>query len=479
MAVVDKLVLKDPNNTDVEYDIGASAQNVSYTDGSTPTTVKGKLDSINTNHINVNVLGSEAHGIRSVKTGTTGNEKYNVEVKDGNNWYPISSGLPETPLSIQHGGTGNTSGYVRAGAASGSTIGTKATAEGEDTQAEAYASHAEGYQTKAIGFYSHAEGWQSTASADYSHAEGKAFAFGSFGHAENTSTVMDNAEAAHAEGVLTRAEGVGSHSEGGHTIAGGDYSHAEGSGTTASKAYSHAEGENTTASGEGSHAEGKTTVASNEAAHAEGGETEASGAAAHAEGIETTAQGMGSHSEGRSTLAIGNYSHAGGNYTTAAHNGSFVHGIGTENNHLTAYGVGSFVVGDNSEVKISNYDSEIGGFCFGISTEGGCTNPINGCAKVLAKNESLTLKNNFAGFGIYMLYVFLATSGSNLSEAEAVPGVFIVLTGAMKTSSSYIPSSVTPLIAAPSGFSVGITGHTLEMENTGYDYAQIRLIRIA
>lgn len=477
MAVVDKLVLKDPNNTDVEYDIGASAQNVSYTDGSTPTTVKGKLDSINTNHINVNVLGNEAHGIRSVKTGTAGNEKYNVEVKDGNNWYPISSGLPETPLSIQHGGTGNTVGYIQTGYKALSVRGSKVTIEGENNEASADYAHAEGSHNTASRNNAHVEGRYSVASGTSSHAEGESTAAsGGAAHAEGDSTIASE-DASHAEGHGTSASGGYSHAEGDSTTASGDISHAEGDSTIASQDASHAEGYHTTASGSSSHAEGKSTIASNEAAHAEGGETEASGAAAHAEGIDTIAQGMGSHSEGRSTLAAGNYSHAGGNYTTATGNGSFVHGIGTENNHLMAYGVGSFVVGDNSEVKISNYDSEIGGFCFGVSTEGGRTNPINGCAAVLGNNESLSL-TNLAHFGIYMLYVFLTDRGGSGVSSTSMPGIFVVLTGA-GDSNAYITPNVTPITAAPSGFSVGFTGLALEMQNAGYEFAQIRLIRIA
>lgn len=216
MAVVDKLVLKDPSNTDVEYDIGASAQNVSYTDGSTPTTVKGKLDSINTNHINVNVLGSEAHGIKGVKTGTSGNEKYSIEVKDGNNWYPIESGgLPETPLSIQHGGTGNTEGYIQTGYKALSVRGVKVTIEGSNNEA----------------------------SADYCHAEGS-----------NNKAGRDNA---HVEGRYSVASGTSSHAEGESTIAGGRATHAEGGNTTASGDYSHAGGYYTEAKGAGSFVHGR------------------------------------------------------------------------------------------------------------------------------------------------------------------------------------------------------------------------------
>lgn len=429
MAVVDKLVLKDPNNTDVEYDIGASAQNVSYTDGSTPTTVKGKLDSINTNHINVNVLGSEAHGIRGVKTGTSGNEKYSIEVKDGNNWHPIESGgLPETPLSRQHGGTGNIEGYIQTGYKNLSEKGVGVTIEGTDNEC--------------AGDYGHVEGVHNVASGDYSHAEG-----------ENTTA---SEEASHAEGYETTASG--------------SYSHTEGEGTTARGIASHAEGDSTTATGNYSHTEGDNT------------EVTSTGYAAHAEGSGTVASGIAAHAEGGSTVASGQYSHAGGIHTIADYTGSFVHGVGTSDNKLEAHGVGSFVVGDNSEEKISNYDSEIGGFCFGVSTEGGCTNPINGCAKVLAKNESLTL-NNLTGFGIYMLYVFLAKQGSPAFSGSSVPGVFIVLTGAENTVGGtrmqQIDPTVVPITTAPSGFSVGFTGTALEMENTDYTYAQVRLIRIA
>ena len=142
-------------------------------------------------------------------------------------------------LPIANGGTGNTTGYVTAGASSSSTIGEKATCEGSGTVASGQFSHAEGRGSQATGDYSHAEGggmqfvWYTTASGSSSHAEG-----------EHTTA---SERASHAEGLETTASKIASHAEGSGTTASGNYSHAEGSGTTASGSYSHAAGYYTTA----------------------------------------------------------------------------------------------------------------------------------------------------------------------------------------------------------------------------------------
>jgi hypothetical protein len=96
-------------------------------------------------------------------------------------------------ISIVHGGTGNTSGYVRVGAKSGSNIGTGSTAEGGETKASGDYAHAEGNQTEASSICTHAEGLKTKASGDYAHAEGN--------QTEATS------QAAHAEGIETKAKG--------------------------------------------------------------------------------------------------------------------------------------------------------------------------------------------------------------------------------------------------------------------------------
>ena len=107
------------------------------------------------------------------------------------------------------------------------------TVQGYYTKASNQYSHAEGYNTEASGYGSHAEGYYTKASNEYSHAEG----------------------------YNTEASGYGSHAEGDHSKASNEYSHAEGDYTEASGYGSHAEGYNTEASGYGSHAEGDHTVA--------------------------------------------------------------------------------------------------------------------------------------------------------------------------------------------------------------------------
>ncbi len=264
---VDTIYLKNEQGVDVPYQLGADSRNVTYSPNAE--TVEGSVHKeLQQNNIHKNTIianSTGVHGLRYI------DNKLQVQAPGGG-WTPVENGDMKKVdyddpdqngvIAIAHGGTGNTSGYVRAGAKSGNPVGEKSTAEGgdtiaggycchaegKDTQAEGYASHAEGYQTKVTGLYSHAEGQQSTASGDCSHAEGEAFALARFGHAENTSTVAENAEAAHAEGVLTRAEGQGSHSEGGHTTAIGSYSHAGGEYTKANGDCSFAQGKGTSSS---------------------------------------------------------------------------------------------------------------------------------------------------------------------------------------------------------------------------------------
>ena len=104
--------------------------------------------------------------------------------------------------------------YVTAGQKSGTTLGPKATAEGDDTTASGDSSHAEGWKTTASELASHAEGCETVASGEYSHAEG---------YGTKTTTPY-----AHAEGCSTEASGTAAHAEGYHTIANRDYQHVFG-----------------------------------------------------------------------------------------------------------------------------------------------------------------------------------------------------------------------------------------------------------
>ena len=138
--------------------------------------------------------------------------------------------------------------YVTAGKASGTTLGTNATAEGYSNTASGMYSHAEGAATTASGNYSHAEGQQTTASSSPSHAEG--------------SNTTASGNASHAEGQYTTASSLGSHAEGYHTTASGSYgSHAEGQYTTASGTNAHAEGYYTTAQRKSQHVFGEYNIA--------------------------------------------------------------------------------------------------------------------------------------------------------------------------------------------------------------------------
>ena len=87
--------------------------------------------------------------------------------------------------------------YVTAGRRSGTTAGSKSTAEGSDTRATASYSHAEGSATLADATAAHAEGYNTTAFSSYSHSEGY--------------ETYANGYGAHAEGHGTRANGKAQH----------------------------------------------------------------------------------------------------------------------------------------------------------------------------------------------------------------------------------------------------------------------------
>ena len=201
----------------------------------------------------------------------------------------------------------NTTGYITAGKKEKTTLGTHATAEGENVTSSGYCAHAEGQSTTASAANTHTEGNGTIASANDSHAEGY-----------YTTASNDNC---HAEGLRTKASGFTSHAEGGDTKAQGRYDHAEGNGTTANSGDNiypaHAEGYQCEATGTCTHAEGYQTKSIGGNSHAEGAVTEASGINAHAEGNYTVASGESSHAEGRNTVASGTLSHAGGDHTFA------------------------------------------------------------------------------------------------------------------------------------------------------------------
>ena len=152
--------------------------------------------------------------------------------------------------------------YVTAGQKANTTLGTKATAEGNDTTASGASAHAEGDNTSAEGDYSHAEGYHTIA--------------------------PDTCLYSHAEGYYTNAAGSASHAEGkgGENITLPNNTTAKGG--SAYSTASHVEGYNcyagsTTATGS-AHAEGYMTIAYGGGAnHSEGYQTKATANGAHAE----------------------------------------------------------------------------------------------------------------------------------------------------------------------------------------------------
>ena len=296
-------------------------------------------------------------GNRDVSMPCGGNREYYI----GDN-----SGLD---LSIEYTNGYTNNRYITAGQLVGSTLGTRATAEGEDVVSSGNCSHAEGFHTSANGAVSHAEGGYTTAYYLYSHAEGNlTYAFGESSHAEGSGNkaigvsshaegnmTTANSSCSHTEGNITYASGNSSHAEGNFTSAYGNYSHAEGSHTYGAAAYAHSEGYQTYANAGCSHAEGQGTSAMGWPTHAEGQETIATMHCSHAEGYQTTADGdYGSHAEGYKTCAYGNSSHVEGNFTKATGNYSHAEGYSShakgnnshaEGNSTTSYGVGSHAEG--------------------------------------------------------------------------------------------------------------------------------------
>lgn len=224
-------------------------------------------------------------GATKIRFGQDSSGNYGYYKGSDTTFNKFDTGMPENPLGISHGGTGNTDGYIRTGRLAGTAVGTKATVEGKDCTASGNYSHAEGCETVASGSYSHAEGQSTNATKSW----------------------------AHSEGYSTTASGTHSHAEGNECQATGNYSHAEGLRSKATGLYAHAEGYNNISSGYGSHSEGDSC----------------------------TAQGYYSHAEGSGTVAGGYYAHAGGYQSSALGSGDFTHGKGLklEGSYQTAFGL--------------------------------------------------------------------------------------------------------------------------------------------
>lgn len=201
--------------------------------------------------------------------------------------------------------------------------------EGNQTTALGEYSHAEGGSA----FQAPITIYQSSTNEDVLSAwQNKKFllAKGNGSHAEGWNTLALDYYS-HAEGNSTISSGASSHAEGSHTEATASYSHAEGSNTTASGIASHAEGDYTKALGESSHAEGANIKASGDCSHAEGWGTEASGKSQHVQGEFNIVEEVTNPGE------RGKYAHIVGNGTKG--NRSNAHTLDWEGNAWFAGGI--------------------------------------------------------------------------------------------------------------------------------------------
>lgn len=214
----ENLNLKKPARTDYfsVADFNGNSDIIDSAVGSIDTALDGKL---NTDFSNVSGGAiSIANGGTGATTASGALTNLGVDTALSNKADKDLSNVTGM-IPITAGGTGNASGYIRTGQKSGTTIGSYATCEGDDTTASSNSAHAEGYNTTASGMYSHAEGANTTASGNYSHAEGDTTtASGNYAHAEGWKTTVSG-NFAHAEGQDTAAKGYYSHATGYHTAA--------------------------------------------------------------------------------------------------------------------------------------------------------------------------------------------------------------------------------------------------------------------
>ena len=162
---VDTIYLKNEQGVDVPYQIGADSRNVTYSPNAE--TVEGSVHKeLQQNNIHKNTIIANNTGVHGLRYT---DNKLQVQAPGGGQT-PIDFGTGDMKkvdyddpsqngvIAIAHGGTGNTSGYVRIGAESGSTIGARATVEGINNIGSGDCSHAEGRENIAAGDYSHVGG---------------------------------------------------------------------------------------------------------------------------------------------------------------------------------------------------------------------------------------------------------------------------------------------------------------------------------
>lgn len=370
------------NNTKINVEFDESTSRQQLNSGENISTLFGKIKKIFSDLKSVCFSGSY-NDLSDKPTTATKNTNGLMSAEDkskldnADNKYALKSKYGDTTINV--------------GRKAGTDVGEYSTAEGYNTIASGYASHAEGsnayisngeiafYDTRTVtisdgvtvevdssqayGINSHAEGCQTLAYGKHSHAEGdQTTAKGGGSHAEGYKTIASGAQS-HAEGVATTASGGRSHAEGSETIASGSFCHAEGWRTVANGNNScHAEGYQTTASEIATHAEGsssnKVTDLITDFSWSETTNDDiintwntqkfslAHGRVSHVEGCDNLALGYASHAEGHDTVAVGNYSHTSGHYTKALNENEASYGKYNISNSDTLFSIGDGTAGD-------------------------------------------------------------------------------------------------------------------------------------
>ena len=449
---------------------------------------------------------SSALGIPDVTGNPSGTGTASLEkLKIGSTIYNVNtgSGMPSDPLTIDHGGTGNTAGYIRTGIKSGTSAGNKATIEGYNNTATGAYAHAEGSSNTSYGSEDHFEGYgnyyvsdvaQSSNKPSYNHAEGKnnQFMVATSSHAEGEGCTIGSYDgnntnygecchaegydcwahgdaldagiargkgSNHAEGWHTTASRCGAHSEGCYTYANGKGAHAEGEGTysdrtTASGEAAHAEGYCTISSGQGSHSEGWSTEASEYGTHAEGLRTKATNSVCHAQGDETVADGYASHAMGINTHAGGQASLVGGQYVDCGSSSNcIVFGKGKDrNNYAQVSNSGGFTMVFSGVPKFSSGSATEKGeqTCFSvnptISTYGGDVS--YGKTFCSASNSTTNVTFDLPIQSLYIVNTAQYANNGNLLSAGAY---YVLGAGISSGTCTIIPlgTTGTPLALTP------------------------------
>lgn len=408
MSIVNKMYLKDSQGGDVEYDIGAAAENVSYTNNGTQTTVQAKIDSINnTLNPHLGALASDSNGVHGIKYSN------GLKVQDGSQWRDVggsggdaevvdikgaritSSGqtvsitcsdpddsrqvktqirrkVNSAPTdSVDSNGSPNDGDFVADWTTKNTQSSTALTDSNKTIGTLYYYRFFIGLDTDGNGTVdkqipgssvsivpTQTVSYGDMLKSTYDPDNDGIIAIGQGGTGNNLGYIQTGYKAGTTKGSYATIEGYENECR-------GQYNHAEGYNNTCLAMNSgHVEGTgNYVTFGNGLHAEGYGSCCSGSyGSHAEGYHTTAGGSnGSHSEGQSTYVKGESGHAEGNGTTAFGRYSHAEGLNTYARDDNTHAEGEGT-----CAFGSYSHAQGDRTKASgfasfSSGFDTEVTG----------------------------------------------------------------------------------------------------------------------